>query len=121
MSHVETASSAGGDQSDLEIRVNTLQEDLSRRMKTAARLKKEQKTSRRERLKVQEDALKKQIEVYDQLIVQTKVPFIYNVSTCIAQNLIWLPNFSQTLFFFSSKQNNFFFPYYILTRFHVEV
>ena len=88
MSHVETASSAGGDQSDLEIRVNTLQEDLSRRMKTAARLKKEQKTSRRERLKVQEDALKKQIEVYDQLIVQTKVPFIYNVSTCIAQNLI---------------------------------
>ena len=53
MSHVETASSAGGDQSDLEIRVNTLQEDLSRRMKTAARLKKEQKTARRERLKVQ--------------------------------------------------------------------
>ena len=52
MSHVETASSAGGDQSDLEIRVNTLQEDLSRRMKTAARLKKEQKSARRERLKV---------------------------------------------------------------------
>ena len=52
MSHVETASSAGGDQSDLEIRVNTLQEDLSRRMKTASRLKKEQKTARRERLKV---------------------------------------------------------------------
>ena len=70
MSHVETSSA--GDQSDLEIRVHTLQEDLTRRMKTAARLKKEQKTARRERLKVQEDALKKQIEVYDQLIEQTK-------------------------------------------------
>ena len=86
MSHVETASSAGGDQSDLEIRVNTLQEDLSRRMKTAARLKKEQKTARRERLKVQEDALKKQIEVYDQLIVQTKADIDASTPSPIQQS-----------------------------------
>ena len=67
----ETMSSAG-DQSDLEIRVNALQDALEKRMRTAAKLKKEQKLARRERLKVQEDTLKKQIEVYDQLIVQTK-------------------------------------------------
>ena len=41
-------------------------------MKTAAKLKKDQKTAKRERLKVKEDTLKKQIEVYDQLILQTK-------------------------------------------------
>ena len=70
-SQVETMSSAG-DQSDLEIRVQTLQDELGRRMKTAAKLKKEQKSARRERLKAQEDALKKQIEVYDQLIETTK-------------------------------------------------
>jgi hypothetical protein len=70
MSQAETMSSA--DQSDLEIRIHTLQEELGRRMKTAAKLKKEQKVSRRERLKVQEDTLRKQIEVYDQLIQQTK-------------------------------------------------
>ena len=29
-----------------------------------------------------------------------KVTFIYYVSSCIAQNLIWLPNFSQKLVFF---------------------
>ena len=27
-----------------------------------------------------------------------KVPFIYYISTCIAQNLIWLPNFSTLQF-----------------------
>jgi N-methylhydantoinase A/oxoprolinase/acetone carboxylase beta subunit len=37
-----------------------------------------------------------------------KVPFIYYVSTCIAQNLIRLPNLSQKLCFLS-KQKNFFF------------
>ena len=67
-----TMSSTGGDQSDLEIRVNALQDELEKRMKTAAKLKRDQKTAKRERLKVKEDTLKKQIEVYDQLILQTK-------------------------------------------------
>ena len=38
-----------------------------------------------------------------------KVPFIYYVSTFIAQNLIWLPNFSHKKKGFLSKQKNFFF------------
>ena len=50
-----------------------------------------------------------------------KVPFIYYVSTCIAQNLIWLPNFSQKLRFFLSKQKNFFFNITFWPTFHVEV
>ena len=36
-----------------------------------------------------------------------KVPFIYYVITCIAQNLIWLPNFSQKLFFFIKSKEFF--------------
>ena len=32
---------------------------------------------------------------------QPLVPFIYYISTFIAQNLIWLPNFSYKLFLFS--------------------
>lgn len=80
ISQGETVSSTGGDQSDLEIRVHALKEELSRRMKTAAKLKKEQKLARRERLKVQEDTLKKQIEVYDNLIMQTKAEMIEAIS-----------------------------------------
>ncbi len=75
-SMMSQVSSTPGDQSDLEIRVHALQEDLKRRMKTATKLKKEQKLAKRERLKVQEDALKKQIEVYDQLIEQTKADIV---------------------------------------------
>ena len=41
-----------------------------------------------------------------------KVPFIYYVSTCIAQNLIWLPNFSQKLGFFFVKTKQFLFPFW---------
>ena len=45
-----------------------------------------------------------------------KVPFIYYVSTCTAQNFIWLPNFSKNWFFFA-KMKEFLFQHYILTRF----
>ena len=77
-SQVETVSSAVSDQSDLEIRVHTLKDELRERMRTAAKLKKEQKLARQERLKAQEDALKKQIEVYDHLIQQTKADIEVN-------------------------------------------
>ena len=70
-SQSEVVSSAG-DQSDLEIRINALQDELEKRMKTAEKLKKEQKLAKRERLKFQEDTLKKRIEAYDQLITKTK-------------------------------------------------
>ena len=46
-----------------------------------------------------------------------KVPFIYYVITCIALNLIWQPNFSPKLRFFLSKQKEFLFWHYILTKF----
>ena len=78
-SQVETVSSAG-DQSDLELRVHTLKDELREREKTAARLKKEQKLARQERLKAQEEALKKQIEVYDNIIQQTKSDIEVNIS-----------------------------------------
>ena len=45
-----------------------------------------------------------------------KVPFIYYVSTFIAQNLIWVPNFPQKLGLFV-KTNEFIFQHYILTKF----
>ena len=78
-SQVETVSSAG-DQSDLELRVHTLKDELKEREKTAARLKKQQKLARQERLKAQEEALKKQIEVYDNIIQQTKSDIEVNIS-----------------------------------------
>ena len=46
---------------------------------------------------------------------------IYYVSTFIAQNLIWLPNFSQKLFFFLSKQKNFSFKITFWQNFHAVV
>ena len=45
-----------------------------------------------------------------------KVPFIYYVSTFIAQNLIWLPIFHKNWFFFV-KSKEFLFQRYILTKF----
>ena len=50
-----------------------------------------------------------------------KVPFIYYVSTFIAQNLICLPNFSQKLIYFLSKQKNFFFNMTFWRNFHTLV
>ena len=64
------------DQSDVEARISALNEQLRTRIRTAARLKKEQERrrtaaqNRAEQLRGQEAALRKQIEVYDQLISQ---------------------------------------------------
>ena len=51
----------------------------------------------------------------------SKVSFIYYVSTCIAQNLIWLTNFSQKLFVFLSKQDDLFFNIKFSRNFHAVV
>ena len=80
------SSSAGGDQSDLELRVNTLKDELREREKTAAKLKREQKLARQERLKAQEEALKKQIEVYDHIIQKTKTDIEANFATAAASS-----------------------------------
>ena len=52
-----------------------------------------------------EDEMQKRRERIEQWRAE-KVSFIYYVSTFIAQNLILLPNFSQKLVFFLSKQKN---------------
>ena len=54
----------------------------------------------------------------NQLDASLKVPFIYYVSTFIAQNLIWLPNFSKKLGFFPQKKKNFFFNITFWRNFH---
>ena len=60
------------DHSDMDIRINTLQEELKRRILIANKLKRQQKARKKEKLLVQEEALKKQIEAYDKLILKTK-------------------------------------------------
>ena len=60
------------DHSDMDIRINTLQEELKRRILIANKLKRQQKARKKEKLLVQEEALKKQIEAYDKLIMKTK-------------------------------------------------
>ena len=60
------------DHSDVEIRITTLQDELKRRMMTAAKLKKQQRSKSKEKLRIKEVALKKQIEKYDKLILETK-------------------------------------------------
>ena len=56
----ETAS----DQSDIEVRIHALSEELKRRKIEAEKLKREQKKKNRERLKEKELSLQKQLEVY---------------------------------------------------------
>ena len=59
------------EQSDIEARIAALNDQLQTRIKTAARLKKEQRREKREKLKTQEQTILRQIEVYDKLISQT--------------------------------------------------
>ena len=56
--------------SDVEARIAALSVKLNNRMKTAARLKKQQKKDRKEMLRNQEVTLIKQIEKYEQLITE---------------------------------------------------
>ena len=67
VSHSETVS----DHSDVEIRINALQDELRRRMMTAAKLKKQQRAKSKEKLRMKEETLKRQIEKYDKLIQET--------------------------------------------------
>ncbi|GIX74521.1 hypothetical protein CDAR_458832 [Caerostris darwini] len=68
ISHSETAS----DQSDIEVRIHALAEELRRRKYEAEKLKREQKRKYREHLKGTELSLKKQVEAYTQYIQQVK-------------------------------------------------
>ncbi|GIY08689.1 centrosome-associated protein 350 [Caerostris extrusa] len=68
ISHSETAS----DQSDIEVRIHALAEELRRRKYEAEKLKREQKRKYREHLKGTELSLKKQVEAYTQYIDQVK-------------------------------------------------
>ena len=73
---VSVVSQPDTDHSDMEIRIGALQEELKRRKATVATLKKQQADKHREKLRMQEDALKKQIESYDSLIEKTKAELI---------------------------------------------
>ncbi|KAL0280288.1 UNVERIFIED_CONTAM: hypothetical protein PYX00_001629 [Menopon gallinae] len=66
--HTETAS----EQSDVEIRIAALHEQLRKRKLEAERLRREQKKAHRERLKAKEQSLLKQIEAYDTYIQKKK-------------------------------------------------
>lgn len=66
--HTETAS----EQSDVEIRIAALHEQLRRRKLEAERLRREQRKAHRERLKAKEQSLLKQIEAYDTYIQKKK-------------------------------------------------
>ncbi|GFR17638.1 centrosome-associated protein 350 [Trichonephila clavata] len=68
ISHSETAS----DQSDIEVRIHALAEELRRRKYEAEKLKREQKRKYREHLKGTELSLQKQVEAYNQYIQQVK-------------------------------------------------
>ena len=78
----------------------------------------DQKSSRMQAVKSEDESMQQQLLLLPDFCEMTsviidKVPFIYYVSTSIAQNLIWLPNFSQ--------QENFFFNITFWQNFHAVV
>ncbi|XP_075230265.1 uncharacterized protein LOC142329480 [Lycorma delicatula] len=60
------------EQSDLEVRLSALHEQLRQRKLEAEKLRKEQKRAQRERLKAKEQSLLKQIQAYDVYIEQVR-------------------------------------------------
>ncbi|VVC25630.1 Hypothetical protein CINCED_3A023348 [Cinara cedri] len=68
----ETSLSSNTEQSDMDIRITTLQEQLDSRKLESFRLKKEQKKLRLENLKSKEQDLLKQIDLYDKKIEESK-------------------------------------------------
>ncbi|XP_061634031.1 centrosome-associated protein 350 isoform X2 [Phyllopteryx taeniolatus] len=60
------------EQSDIEIRIKALKEELRKRKYMASQLKREQKMRHKERLKAQEASLLKQLASYDNYIGKTK-------------------------------------------------
>ena len=71
------------DHSDVEIRISVLQDELKRRMITAAKLKRQQRSKSKEKLRMKEEALKKQIEQYDKLIEETKADLEESIKTVV--------------------------------------
>eukprot|EP00095_Tigriopus_kingsejongensis_P009069 maker-scaffold308_size214241-snap-gene-1.46 protein:Tk09069 transcript:maker-scaffold308_size214241-snap-gene-1.46-mRNA-1 annotation:"centrosome-associated protein 350-like" len=65
------------DHSDVDIRIHTLQDELKKRMLTAAKLKRQQRVKKKEKLRIQENTLRKQIEQYDKLIEETRNDLIH--------------------------------------------
>ncbi|CAH1272737.1 CEP350 [Branchiostoma lanceolatum] len=70
-SNPHTPSETASDQSDIEGRIRALNQELKQRKMVAERLKKEAKRRTREKLKAQEEALRKQLEAYDMFIKKT--------------------------------------------------
>ncbi|CAH1725966.1 unnamed protein product [Aphis gossypii] len=68
----ETSISTNSEQSDLDTRIITLQEQLEAKKLESLRLKKEQKKLRLENLKAKEQDLLKQINLYDKKIEESK-------------------------------------------------
>ncbi|XP_071947296.1 centrosome-associated protein 350-like isoform X2 [Antedon mediterranea] len=68
----QTMSETASDQSDVEGRLRALNDQLKRRKSEAERLRKQQKRKYREKLKVQEASLRKQLEAYEKFIEKTK-------------------------------------------------
>ena len=77
---------SGSDTDMVEIRIGVLKEELKRRMATVATLKKNQADQHREKLRVQEEALKKQIESYDNLIEKTKTELLEQTAAVAASS-----------------------------------
>ncbi|XP_046543377.1 LOW QUALITY PROTEIN: centrosome-associated protein 350-like [Haliotis rubra] len=66
--HTETLSDA----SDYEVRIRQLSDEVRRRRREVDILKKDRKKKAKERMRAQEDSLKKQIEAYDNYITQLR-------------------------------------------------
>lgn len=88
----ETAS----DQSDIEVRIHALSEELKRRKAEAEKLKKEQKKKNRERLKEKELSLQKQLEVCVHLYLKFLL-LIHLLIHAILTSGIWCFNFFKYL------------------------
>ncbi|XP_072429498.1 centrosome-associated protein 350 isoform X2 [Chiloscyllium punctatum] len=67
-----TQSENTSDQSDIEIRIRALKDELKKRKSIVDKLKREQKKRQQERLKAQEASLIKQLESYDEFIKKTE-------------------------------------------------
>ncbi|XP_025202491.1 centrosome-associated protein 350-like [Melanaphis sacchari] len=75
----ETSNSTNSEQSDLDTRIITLQEQLEAKKLESSRLKKEQKKLRLENLKAKEQDLLKQINLYDKKIEESRKSLIVEI------------------------------------------
>ena len=92
-----TTQVSGSDTDMVEIRIGVLKEELKRRMATVATLKKKQADQHREKLRVQEEALKKQIESYDNLIEKTKTELLEQTTAAASSTAAVAPSSTTNL------------------------